>query len=229
MKRVLLGSMNVGGGHNALRDSFAASLKMVDPEGRVFEPILFDSTDTRVSRFYESTVHMASWIQGLVFHLGRTSWGVRLSVLLNGQLLRETRKALLEHRPEVVVSSHFLLSMMFAKARRELEMDVAVVNAIPDYGESTLAFYPEAGDIQPDYVISMDHRTNKHLIEVRCVPPARAPLSRFLPPPGFPRGAGGDGQAPKPPAGQTARPGSPPQGKKTAAGELRSGPPDADL
>jgi processive 1,2-diacylglycerol beta-glucosyltransferase len=197
MKRVLLGSMNVGGGHTALRDSFAASLKMVDPEGRVFQPILFDSTDTKVSRFYESTVHMASWIQGLVYHMGRTSWGVRLSVLLNGQLLRETRQALLDHRPDVVVSSHFLLSMMFAKARRELEMDVAVVNAIPDYGESTLAFYPEAGDIQPDYVIAMDRRTHKHLVKVRGVPPARAHLSGFLPRPAFLEMSAEIGDAPK--------------------------------
>jgi processive 1,2-diacylglycerol beta-glucosyltransferase len=197
MKRVLLGSMNVGGGHNALRDSFAASLKMLDAEGRVFEPILFDSVDTKVGRFYESTVHMAAWIQGLVFHLGRTSWGVRLSVLLNDQLLQETKSALLAHRPDVVVSSHFLLSMMFAKARREVGMDVAVVNAIPDYGESTLAFYPEAGDIQPDYVIAMDRRTYKHLLEVRGLPPARAHLSGFLPRPMFLELSREIGDAPK--------------------------------
>jgi processive 1,2-diacylglycerol beta-glucosyltransferase len=197
MKRVLLGSMNVGGGHNALRDSFATSLKMFDAEARLFEPILFDSVDTKVSRFYESTVHMASWIQGLVFQMGRTSWGVRLSVLVNGQLLREAKQALLQHRPEIVVSSHFLLSMMFAKARRELEMDVPVVNAIPDYGESTLAFYPEAGDIQSDYVIAMDRRTHEHLVQVRGVPPARAHLSGFLPRPAFVEASRELGNAPR--------------------------------
>ena len=181
MRRVLLGSMSVGGGHNALRDSFVASLKSLDPQRKLFEPIIFDSADTRVSRFYESTVHLASPVQRVIYDIGRTSWGVRLGVLVNGPILREAKEALSKERPDVVVSTHFLLSMMFAKARRELGMDLQVVNAIPDYGASTLAFYPEAPDLQPDYVIAMDRFTHNHLIQARGVPAARTHLSGFVP------------------------------------------------
>ena len=185
MKRVLLGSMSVGGGHNALRDSFVASLKATDPQGTAFEPIVFDSVDTRVSRFYESTVHLAPTVQRVVFDMGRTRWGVRLSVLLNGPILREAMQALRDHQPDVVVSTHFLLSLMFAKARRALGMEVRVVNAIPDYGASTLAFYPRAEDIRPDYVIAMDRFTHQHLVRERGIPLARTHLSGFVPRPVF--------------------------------------------
>lgn len=181
MKRVLLGSMPVGGGHHALRDSFLASLRAADPLGELFEPVVFNSQDTRVSSFYETCVNHVPWFQGLLYDLGRYRWGARATVLTNGPLFREAKQALLQHRPDVVVSTHFLLSMMFVKARRTLGMDVPVVSAIPDYGETVEIFYPEIEELRADYTIVMDRRTQQQLLYKRHHPPSRLLLGGFIP------------------------------------------------
>ena len=49
-RRVLLASLNAGGGHNALRDSFASALARVDPDQKQFE---------RVTSFFQRTVRRA--------------------------------------------------------------------------------------------------------------------------------------------------------------------------
>lgn len=185
MKRVLLGSMPVGGGHHALRDSFLASLQAADPSGVQFEPVTFNSQDTRVADFYELCVKRAPWFQGLLYEMGRYRWGARATVLTNGPLLQEAKQALLQHRPDVVVSTHFLLSMMFVKARRALGLEIPVVSAIPDYGETVELFYPEIEELRADYTIVMDRKTQQQLLYKRHHPPSRLLLGGFVPRAGF--------------------------------------------
>lgn len=181
MKRVLLGSMQVGGGHHALRDAFLATLQGSDPLGQTFEPIVFNSADKRVSRFYNTVVNHVPWFQGMLYELSRNPMGVRLAVLVNSPLYKEAEATLREHRPDVVVSTHFLLSMMFARARRRLGMQIPVVNAIPDYGETTHAFYPDAPDLRADYTIVMDRLTQRQLLYRRHHAPGRLLLGGFIP------------------------------------------------
>lgn len=181
MKRVLLGSMPVGGGHHALRDSFLATLQASDPLGQTFEPVIFSSADKRVSTFYSTIITHVPWLQGMLFELSRVPWGVRLAVLVNSPLYEEAEAVLQESRPDVVVSTHFLLSMMFARARRKLGMQIPVVSAIPDYGEATLAFYPDAPDLRADYTIVMDRLTERQLLYRRHHAPGRLLLGGFIP------------------------------------------------
>ena len=51
-RRVLLASLNAGGGHHALRDSFAAALGRVDPGPQRLEPVVWTSADRFIDRFY---------------------------------------------------------------------------------------------------------------------------------------------------------------------------------
>lgn len=181
MKRVLLGSMPVGGGHNALRDSFLKILQDADPSGQSFETVTFTAQDPRVPSFYEFTVHYVPWFQRVIWEMGRTRSGVRLSTIVNAPLYREVVDALTRHRPDVVVSTHFLLSMMFARARHELGLDVTVVSAIPDYGEPTRAFYPAASDLRADYTICMDANVFRQVVDTFDADPERMHLSGFVP------------------------------------------------
>ncbi len=181
MKRVLLGSMPVGGGHHALRDSFLAALKHLDPHGRAFDLVTFNSQDTRIRSFYEYCVHYAPWSQGLIYNAGRARWGLRLCVLLTRSLLEEAKEALVREKPDVVVSTHFLLSMMFAKARRELGLHVTVVSAIPDYGEFPLIFCPDGDELRADYYVAMERTTYGCLVGRYQVPQEQAHFSGFLP------------------------------------------------
>jgi len=184
-KRFLLASMAVGGGHNALRDSFVQSMQEADPKGSTFEIVRFDSQDVKIPRFYEFAVHKAPWMQAMLYELGRLQAGPRVAVNLNGQLFREAKKALLDHAPDVVVCTHFLLSMMFAKARHELSREVTIVSAIPDYGETTEIFCPQAKDLQADHYVAMDPKTLEHLLSTEKVPSSRVHLGGFNPRQGF--------------------------------------------
>ena len=46
-RRILLGSVEAGAGHNVLRDSLASVLRRVDPEHRSFEPVSWTSRRVR--------------------------------------------------------------------------------------------------------------------------------------------------------------------------------------
>ncbi len=164
-----------------MRDSFLAVLKQLDPQGRMYEPVVFNSQDTRLRDFYEYAVHKAAWSQGLVYELGKTRWGVRLVVMLNPGLLEEAKQTLLREKPDIVVSSHFLLSMMFAKARKELGVQVPVISAIPDYGEFALTFCPDAEDLRADYFVAMEQLSFDCLLNTFKVPAEQAHFSGFLP------------------------------------------------
>lgn len=185
MKRVLLGSMPIGGGHHALRDSFLASLQAADPHGRTFEPIVFDSTDTKLSGFYSLVVNHVPWLQGVQFELGRHPWAPRFVTLFAGTLYQEVQQTLLRTKPDVVVSTHFILSMMFSRARRKLGLDVPVISALPDYGETVRIFFPDAPDLRADYLIAMDRTTYRQLLYKEHVEPHRIHLGGFNPRPEF--------------------------------------------
>jgi UDP-N-acetylglucosamine:LPS N-acetylglucosamine transferase len=180
-KRYLLASMSVGGGHNALRDSFVATLRDSDPAGTQFDLVLFDSQNEKIPRFYEFAVHKAPWMQAMLYELGRFPTGVRVAVSANRELFREAKTALEQHKPDVVVCTHFLLSMMFARARKELGLDITLVSAIPDYGETTEIFCPNAKDLQADHYIAMDPKTAEHLVVARGLPKERVHLGGFNP------------------------------------------------
>lgn len=191
--------MPVGGGHHALRDSFLESLQTADPQRRIFDPVVFNSSDTRTARFYGLVVNHVPWFQGVLFDLGRYRFGVRATYLASGPLRREVLDLFRESPPDVAVSTHFLLSMMFVKARDELGLRFPVVNAIPDYGETVQAFYPEAPDLRADYTIVMDRKTEHQLLYKMHHPPSRLHLGGFRPRPEFRQVAAlFDGQAKMP-------------------------------
>ncbi|MGQ0507928.1 MAG: hypothetical protein ACT4TC_21710 [Myxococcaceae bacterium] len=184
-RKVLLATMNVGGGHTALRDSFAQALGAVDPRRDRFDPIVWDSQDTRISGFYDFVIHHIPHVQQTVYDLSDVDLGVRVVSLAYPGIVREVRALLQQTRPDVVVSTHLVLSMMFARARRHLGMDVPLVSAIPDYGAATRGFFPEQEDLRGDFCITMDSATREGLLTDRGFAPEIIHLSGFLTRPSF--------------------------------------------
>ncbi|OJH37174.1 hypothetical protein [Cystobacter ferrugineus] len=181
MKRILLATMPVGGGHTALRDSLRTTLASLDPGNRDYELLSFDSQDTRVSGFYDFCIHRAPWLQALLFSLGHSRGALTPTVLLNPQLEAETRQALVKHRPDLVISTHFLQSAMFVRARRQLGLDVPIVSAIPDYGEPTEIFAPSQEAYRLDALIVMVPQVRERLRVRGHYPLSRVHLSGFIP------------------------------------------------
>lgn len=159
--------MHVGGGHAALRDSFAQVLARVDSEQRRFEPVVWDSSDTKISDFYTFVVRRIPWFQRIVFGSGDLNWAIRLGAT-NPLLYKEARDVLLREQPDVVISTHLVMTMMFARVKHDLGLPTQVVMAIPDYGIATKAFFPEQEDLKPDYALVMDDLTQKNLVMERA-------------------------------------------------------------
>lgn len=178
--KVLLASMNVGGGHAALRDSLHASLRRADPSCRHFRPIVWDSSDQTIHRFYRTVVYRIPPFQGVLFHLGERNWIARAVAASNPAILLEVKRLLSKISPDVVVSTHFLLSLLLAKARHEMQLRIPLVSAIPDYGIPPRGFLPEDPTLRADAVIVMDPQARDHLLERDGLDSSRIHLSGFL-------------------------------------------------
>lgn len=180
-RKVLLASIRVGGGHAALRDSFHRVLSQVDPEAHRYAPSPWDSSDRRLNAFYSATVHWFPQVNHTLFWLNDHACLVGCIPLLVPWLAREARILLRRTSPDLVVSTHFILSMVLARARTALGLDVPLVGAIPDYGIPTRGFCPPQRHLRTDYIVVMDPQTRDHLMHQRRVPAHRIHLSGLLP------------------------------------------------
>src|SRR5215469_5765038 len=88
-RRVLLASLNAGGGHHALRDSFAAALARVDPEQQRLHPVVWNSADRFIDWFYSMCVRFLPRFQGKVVELSGQPWALRTAMMFSPQLRTE--------------------------------------------------------------------------------------------------------------------------------------------
>ncbi|MGQ0503741.1 MAG: hypothetical protein ACT4TC_00325 [Myxococcaceae bacterium] len=181
MKRIVLASMNVGGGHAALADSFQAALRLADPDGRRFEPVRYDSNDKSLERFYSWVIHHATSLQGPIYRLSNTDWGLTTAMACAPALFRESKKLICESGANAIISTHPILSMMLSRARTALKANTQIIAAIPDYGAPTRGYYPSAAKLQPNATIVMDPATRDHVINAYGAPTERVSLGGFLP------------------------------------------------
>jgi hypothetical protein len=178
-RRVLLASLTAGGGHHALRDSFHAVLRRVDPEHRQFEPVVWTSADRLVDRFYALCVRYLPRFQGTVVELSSQTWAIDLAMRLNPQLLSEASALLAAQRFDLLVSTHPLQSIVFARARRTLGLGTPLVCAVPDYGAPPGGYYPPRPELRPDALIVMEEGALEHY-RGEGVPENQMHLSGFL-------------------------------------------------
>ena len=105
-RRILLASLNAGGGHHALRDSFAAALARVDPEQQRLRQLVWNSADRFIDWFYSVCVRFLPRFQGTIFELSSQPWALRTAMTLSPQLrteasalLRSRRRGPARHHP----------------------------------------------------------------------------------------------------------------------------------
>jgi processive 1,2-diacylglycerol beta-glucosyltransferase len=178
-RRILLASVEAGAGHNMLRDSMAAVLRRVDPEHRSFEPMSWTSADSSIQRFYAFCVHHFSKLQGTVFTLTGQRWAMEVGMWLTPRLQREARELLLTSRADVFVSTHALFTIVLARVRAQLGLDVPLIGAVPDYGPPSGGYFPASPELRPDYLLVMGEDTLAHY-RGEGVAEERLHLSGFL-------------------------------------------------
>ncbi len=186
VRKVLLMSMNVGGGHTALRDAFAASLARLDPEGHRFEVVRYESRDETTLAFYTWVVRHLNPFQWVVHRFSGSERVLRTVLLREEQgLIAEGRELLTQHRPDVVISAHLILTGAMVIARNQLKLPTKIVTAIPDYGPPTRGFFPKRKSIRPDGAITMEERAYEAILERSHATTQNVHLSGFLPRPPF--------------------------------------------
>ncbi|HVP59666.1 MAG TPA: hypothetical protein VMT11_03865 [Myxococcaceae bacterium] len=178
-RRVLLASLNAGGGHHALRDSFAAALGRIDPDQQRLAPVVWSSADRFIDWFYSMCVRFLPRFQGKIVELSGQPWAVKTAMTLSPQLHAEAT-ALLRHQPfDLLVTTHPVQSLTFARVRRELGLTTPLVTAVPDYGEPPTGYYPPLPALRADALIVMEENTLEHYRSLG-VPDERLHLSGFL-------------------------------------------------
>ncbi len=161
-RRILLASLNAGGGHNALRDSFASALARLDPDQKQFERVIRGSTDRVIDWFYRACVRFLPRFQGTVFELSSQPWAVRTAMVLSPQLLAEASALLHAQRFDLLLTTHPMQGLMLARVRRALGLTTPLVMAVPDYGVPASGYYPPLGELRPDALVVMEESTLEH-------------------------------------------------------------------
>jgi hypothetical protein len=178
-RRILLASLNAGGGHHALRDSFAAALARVDPEQQRLEPEVWGSADRFIDWFYSVCVRYLPRFQGKIVELSSEPWALRTAMFLSPQLLTEALALLRQKSFDLLVTTHPMQSMTFAWVRRELGLVTPLVLAVPDYGVPATGYYPPLPALRSDALIVMEEGTLEHY-RALGMPEERLHLSGFL-------------------------------------------------
>jgi processive 1,2-diacylglycerol beta-glucosyltransferase len=162
-----------------LRDSMAAVLGRVDPQHRGFEAVRWTSADSSVQRFYEFFVHHLIQLQGTVFTLTGQRWAMEVGMRLTPRLLREARELLQEPHFDAIVSTHALFTIILARVRAQLGVEVPLIGAVPDYGAPSGGYFPASLELRPDYLLVMAEDTLAHYRGLG-VPEEKLHLSGFL-------------------------------------------------
>lgn len=177
-RRVLLASLNAGGGHHALRDSFAAALAR-DPEQPRLDPRVWTSADHFIDRFYSVCVRFLPRFQGKIAELSGQPWALKTAMALSPQLRTEALALLRRESFDLLVTTHPMQSLTFAEVRRELGLVTPLVLAVPDYGVPVPGYHPPLPTLRSDALIVMEESTLEYY-RALGVPEDRLHLSGFL-------------------------------------------------
>ncbi len=178
-RRVLLASLNAGGGHNALRDSFAASLGRVEAGPQRLEPVVWSSADRFIDWFYSMCVRFLPRFQGKIVEISGQPWALKTAMALSPQLRTEALALLRQEQFDLLVTTHPMQSIAFAETRRELGLSTPLVLAVPDYGVPASGYHPPLPEFRSDALIVMEETTLEHYRSLG-VPEDRLHLSGFL-------------------------------------------------
>ena len=178
-RRVLLASLNAGGGHHALRDSFAAAVTRADPEHQRLDPVVWTSADRFIDWFYSMCVRFLPQFQGTIVELSAQPWALRTAMALSPQVRSELRSLIRRESFDLLVTTHPIQSLFLAQGRRDLGITTPLVLAVPDYGVPATGYYPPLAALRADALVVMEETTLEHYRSLG-IPEERLHLSGFL-------------------------------------------------
>ncbi|MEW5740567.1 MAG: hypothetical protein AB1938_16685 [Myxococcota bacterium] len=146
--RAVFASVAAGGGHHTVRDALLRATRAADPRGERVEATSWTS-QAGFDGFYRWCVRHG--LQGLAYFPTRVfSIAAWVVVFTNPKLIREAVALLRRAPPDVVVSTHLVLTTAFLIARWWVGVPTRVVGVIPDYGRPDPGFFPRFAALRPD-------------------------------------------------------------------------------
>ncbi|MFQ5492662.1 MAG: hypothetical protein ACE5DX_00685 [Candidatus Dojkabacteria bacterium] len=162
MKRikVLQGAVKVGGGHIALRDFLHGQVSDLEE----FNSVKFDHPGEALERA-DTVIHnlVPFMHEFLYFFSPRYISDFFLIATIN--FFREVYKVLKKEDPDIVLSTHFVLSMHFAVAKKLLKSKAVIVNCIPDYGPPSKLMNPKFKPFRSDKIMVFEEWTRQGAIK----------------------------------------------------------------
>lgn len=152
-----LASIWAGGGHNALRDILAEELS----QHKDFECHSFTHSDSSYDWFNDNIFGKAPIFLNFLYKKTPGEYpGVSAM-----KLVRECEEFINKIKPDIVISTNFGVCSAFGFLKRTLKLSFQNIYAIPDYGRTGAAAFPNNRYFKPDYVIVFDVETKKGLVE----------------------------------------------------------------
>src|SRR3972149_8565125 len=170
---VTLASILAGAGHNSVRKMFFEVLTR-DPD---FHVLQFTHSKEYLNKVYDATSQHLARISNFSYQ----NLPNELVALTTLNLLDECVKYLNEVKPDIVITTHFILGLHFTLAKIFAEKKTVIYSAITDYGEVPPSIFPYSKKIRPDYLLVFEEQTGTSLIKNYDLPANSVILTGFKP------------------------------------------------
>ncbi len=178
--KILLGAVKAGQGHISLRDFLLDELKKDDS----FKLINFEHPGKALESMDERIHNIAPMFHELTYFFSPRYFS---DFFLLGTMgfFKECYKILKESKPDIVLSTHFVLSQHFSLANKILKGNALIVNCIPDYGPPGKLMYPKFKPFRADKIMVFEDWTRQGAIKNFSLKPEDVVLAGFNPKPIF--------------------------------------------
>ncbi|KXK27471.1 MAG: hypothetical protein TR69_WS6001000348 [candidate division WS6 bacterium OLB20] len=175
--KVLLAGVKAGGGHISLRDFLYQQL---ETDQETFRNVSW----THPGEALETADHLIHSISPFLYELTyffSPRYLSDISTIATFNFLRECYKVLKSEKPDIVLSTHFVLSLHFSLAKRLLRSKAVIVNCIPDYGPPSKIMHPRLPFFRSDRLMVFEEWTRKGSAQQYKVPEEDILLAGFNP------------------------------------------------
>lgn len=132
--RILIAFSDTGGGHRAAANALRAAFSQIAPEADVamVDPYAISRWPfNRLSGAYPRVIGKAAWIWGTGFRLTNSRWCTAVAQAAAWPILRPAFDAIRrEHSPDVIISTHPLLSAPLQRAFPDVPLVVVVTDLL---------------------------------------------------------------------------------------------------
>lgn len=183
--KILLAAAKAGGGHIALRDFLYKQLQ----EGDKYKLVKFDHPGKTLENANDLVPKYTPFIHEFFFFFS-PRYMSDFFLFATISFFRQCYKVLKQEKPDIVLATHFVLSMHFALAKKLLKLDTVIINCIPDYGPPSKLMHPKFKPFRANKIMVFDQWSAQKAMQILDLKPDEILLAGYNPPAIFAQIAG---------------------------------------